>query len=220
MFDIGFSEIVLVCIVGLVVLGPQRLPVAIRTVMTWVRTIRGLAANVQNELKQELKLQELQESIKKAESLNLKALSPELGKTVEELKASADKLRAELEQKANDTNTTFQDQVDQLKQAQAEKSAVENGDENNNLHPGADQHNPMTNYDILDVEDYAEPQTETLTATKTPAETTALSPAELAEQEEIELDEKLAYYINQYDPDNPLPANTESAHSDKSSEKS
>ncbi|MBN6074479.1 Sec-independent protein translocase subunit TatB [Aggregatibacter actinomycetemcomitans] len=220
MFDIGFSEIVLVCIVGLVVLGPQRLPVAIRTVMTWVRTIRGLAANVQNELKQELKLQELQESIKKAESLSLKALSPELGKTVEELKASADKLRAELEQKASDTNTTFQDQVVQLKQAQVTKSAVENGDENESVHPGANQHNLMANYDILDVEDYAEPQTETLTATKTAEKTTALSPAELAEQEEIELDEKLAYYINQYDPDNPLPANTESANSDKASEKS
>ena len=67
MFDIGFSELVLVFIVGLVVLGPQRLPVAIRTVMGWVRTIRGLAANVQSELAQELKLQELQESIKKAE---------------------------------------------------------------------------------------------------------------------------------------------------------
>ena len=122
MFDIGFSEIVLVCIVGLVVLGPQRLPVAIRTVMSWVRTIRGLAANVQNELKQELKLQELQESIKKAETLNLKALSPELGKTVEELKASADKLRADLEQKASDSNTTLQDQIKQM------KSAVENPD--------------------------------------------------------------------------------------------
>ncbi|MBN6068578.1 Sec-independent protein translocase subunit TatB [Aggregatibacter actinomycetemcomitans] len=220
MFDIGFSEIVLVCIVGLVVLGPQRLPVAIRTVMSWVRTIRGLAANVQNELKQELKLQELQESIKKAESLNLKALSPELGNTVEELKASADKLRAELEQKANDTNTTFQDQVVQLKQAQATKSAVENGGENDNLHPGADQYNPMANYDILDVEDYAEPQTEALAATKTTEKTTALSPAELAEQEEIELDKKLAHYINQYDPDNPLPANTASAHLAKASEKS
>ncbi|WP_233116754.1 Sec-independent protein translocase protein TatB [Aggregatibacter actinomycetemcomitans] len=220
MFDIGFSEIVLVCIVGLVVLGPQRLPVAIRTVMSWVRTIRGLAANVQNELKQELKLQELQESIKKAESLNLKALSPELGNTVEELKASADKLRAELEQKDNDTNTTFQDQVVQLKQAQATKSAVKNGGENDNLHPGTDQYNPMANYDILDVEDYAEPQTEALAATKTTEKTTALSPAELAEQEEIELDEKLAHYINQYDPDNPLPANTTSAHLAKVSEKS
>ena len=39
-------------------------------------------------------------------------------------------------------------------------------------------------------------------------------------QEEIELDEKLAYYINQYDPDNPLPAHTESDTSDKASDKS
>ena len=83
MFDIGFSELVLLMLVGLVVLGPKRLPIAIRTVMGWVKTIRGLAANVQNELKQELKLQELQDSIKKAEALNLQTLSPELNKTVE-----------------------------------------------------------------------------------------------------------------------------------------
>lgn len=65
MFDIGFSELFLILVIGLLVLGPKRLPVAIRTVMGWVATIRGLASNVQNELKQELKLQELQESIKK-----------------------------------------------------------------------------------------------------------------------------------------------------------
>ena len=203
MFDIGFSEIVLVCIVGLVVLGPQRLPVAIRTVMGWVRTIRGLATNVQNELKQELKLQELQDSIKKAESLNLKALSPELGKTVEELKASADKLRSELEQKANETNTTLQDQINELKQVQADKSAVENLTESLQTEtPGLE---------TIALETPKEETTENITA---------LSPAEQAEQEEIELDEKLAYYINQYDPDNPLPAHTESDTSDKASDKS
>ena len=203
MFDIGFSEIVLVCIVGLVVLGPQRLPVAIRTVMGWVRTIRSLAANVQNELKQELKLQELQDSIKKAESLNLKALSPELGKTVEELKASADKLRSELEQKANETNTTLQDQINELKQVQADKSAVENLTESLQTEtPGLE---------TIALETPKEETTENITA---------LSPAEQAEQEEIELDEKLAYYINQYDPDNPLPAHTESDKSDKASDKS
>ncbi|XPE60865.1 Sec-independent protein translocase protein TatB [Shigella flexneri] len=32
MFDIGFSELLLVFIIGLVVLGPQRLPVAVKTV--------------------------------------------------------------------------------------------------------------------------------------------------------------------------------------------
>lgn len=98
MFDIGFSELVLIFIVGLVVLGPQRLPVAIRTVVSWIRTLRGIASNVQNELAQELKLQELQESIKKAEHLNLSALSPELSKTIEELKSSAQKMQNEIKQ--------------------------------------------------------------------------------------------------------------------------
>lgn len=122
MFDIGFSELVLLMLVGLVVLGPKRLPVAIRTVMGWVKTIRGLAANVQNELKQELKLQELQDSIKKAEQLNLKQLSPDLSKTVEELKEQAQKMRAELEEKAAAASTTVEEQIKEIKSA-AENSA-------------------------------------------------------------------------------------------------
>lgn len=122
MFDIGFSELVLLMLVGLVVLGPKRLPVAIRTVMGWVKTIRGLAANVQNELKQELKLQELQDSIKKAEQLNLKQLSPDLSKTVEELKEQAQKMRAELEEKAAAAGTTVEEQIKEIKNA-AENSA-------------------------------------------------------------------------------------------------
>lgn len=122
MFDIGFSELVLLMLVGLVVLGPKRLPVAIRTVMGWVKTIRGLAANVQNELKQELKLQELQDSIKKAEQLNLKQLSPDLSKTVEELKEQAQKMRAELEEKAAAAGTTVEEQIKEIKSA-AENSA-------------------------------------------------------------------------------------------------
>lgn len=124
MFDIGFSELVLLMLVGLVVLGPKRLPVAIRTVMGWVKTIRGLAANVQNELKQELKLQELQDSIKKAEQLNLKQLSPDLSKTVEELKEQAQKMRAELEEKAAaaGAGTTVEEQIKEIKSA-AENSA-------------------------------------------------------------------------------------------------
>ncbi len=154
MFDIGFSELVLILIVGLVVLGPQRLPVAIRTVMGWVRTIRGMAANVQNELNQELKLQELQESIKKAEHLNLQQLSPELGKTVEELRASAQKIKADLEKKAAETNTDFQQQIRELKDS-VEKTVdnnernTENAEQQGDLSPAevaelAEQDDPIT----------------------------------------------------------------------------
>lgn len=185
MFDIGFSELVLVFIVGLVVLGPQRLPVAIRTVMGWVRTIRGLAANVQNELAQELKLQELQQSIKKAEQLNLNQLSPELAKTVEELKASATKMKADLEQKAAAANTSVQEQIEALREQNAAKTA-----ENPTALSASET--PIPN------------ETEQLQIT----ENSELSPEELAEQ--AELDEKLAEMLNAYSVDDEYPIQTQS----------
>jgi len=92
-FDIGFSELILVFIVGLVVLGPQRLPVAVKTVVGWIRALRSLAANVQNELAQELKLQELQDSLKKVEEASKNSLSPELKASMEELKQSAESMK-------------------------------------------------------------------------------------------------------------------------------
>lgn len=93
MFDIGFSELLLVMVIGLVVLGPERLPVAVKTVSGWIRALRSLAASVQNELSQELKLQELQESLKKVEKAGLHNLAPELKTSLDELKAAATSLQ-------------------------------------------------------------------------------------------------------------------------------
>ncbi|WP_156294205.1 Sec-independent protein translocase protein TatB [Serratia oryzae] len=93
MFDIGFGELLLVLVIGLVVLGPERLPVAVRTVAGWIRALRSLAASVQNELSQELKLQELQESLKKVESAGLQNLTPELKASMDELKEAAESLK-------------------------------------------------------------------------------------------------------------------------------
>ncbi|MGL5007253.1 MAG: Sec-independent protein translocase protein TatB [Plesiomonas sp.] len=93
MFDIGFWELVLIAVIGLVVLGPERLPVAVRTVAHWVKTIRAMAASVQNELNQELKLQEMQNNLKKAEKMDLKDLSPELDASLRELKDAADSVQ-------------------------------------------------------------------------------------------------------------------------------
>nr|WP_113867934.1 Sec-independent protein translocase protein TatB [Brenneria salicis]NMN90107.1 Sec-independent protein translocase TatB [Brenneria salicis ATCC 15712 = DSM 30166]RBP60474.1 Sec-independent protein translocase TatB [Brenneria salicis ATCC 15712 = DSM 30166]RLM30115.1 twin arginine-targeting protein translocase TatB [Brenneria salicis ATCC 15712 = DSM 30166] len=93
MFDIGFGELLLVMVIGLVVLGPERLPVAVRTVASWIRTLRSLASTVQNELSQELKLQELQESLKKVEKASLRNLSPELKASMDELKEAAETMK-------------------------------------------------------------------------------------------------------------------------------
>lgn len=93
MFDIGFGELLLVFIIGLVVLGPQRLPVAVRTVAGWVRALRSLATTVQNELTQELKLQEFQDSLKKVEKASLENLTPELKESMDELRHAAESMK-------------------------------------------------------------------------------------------------------------------------------
>ncbi|MBS7063363.1 MAG: Sec-independent protein translocase subunit TatB [Haemophilus parainfluenzae] len=186
MFDIGFSELVLLMLVGLVVLGPKRLPVAIRTVMGWVKTIRGLAANVQNELKQELKLQELQDSIKKAEQLNLKQLSPDLSKTVEELKEQAQKMRAELEEKAAAAGTTVEEQIKEIKSAaenpadSAEKLEVNSQEAEKTVKTASTEHTENETAEVLESE-------------KTEVDLTALEP-----HEQSELTERLSDY---YSPD-------------------
>ena len=98
MFDIGFSELLLILVIGLLVLGPTRLPIAIRTVMGWIKVIRGMAESVQNEISHELKIQELKEDIKKVEAVNIEQFSPELSKTVRDLKDSAEKIKQDLNQ--------------------------------------------------------------------------------------------------------------------------
>ncbi len=76
MFDIGFAELLLVSVVGLLVLGPERLPGAIRTLSLWLgklrRSFNSVRAEIERELhtdeiKQELHNEAVMESLKQAE---------------------------------------------------------------------------------------------------------------------------------------------------------
>ena len=68
MFDIGFTEMLLVAVVGLLVLGPERLPEAIRTGSRWLARLKrgynAIKADVERELgADELRTQLRSESI-------------------------------------------------------------------------------------------------------------------------------------------------------------
>ena len=66
MFDIGFPELLLIGVVGLLVIGPERLPGAIRTTTAWINRIRRgfneVKAEVQRELHNDEVMQQLRES--------------------------------------------------------------------------------------------------------------------------------------------------------------
>ena len=59
MFDVGFSEIVLIAVVALVVVGPERLPKLARTLGALVGRMRGYVATVKSEVEREMQLEDL-----------------------------------------------------------------------------------------------------------------------------------------------------------------
>ena len=63
MFDIGFAELLIIGVVALVVLGPERLPVAARTAGLWIGRIRRSVSNIQSEISEELRAEELRRDI-------------------------------------------------------------------------------------------------------------------------------------------------------------
>jgi sec-independent protein translocase protein TatB len=69
-FDIGFSELVLVALLALIVLGPKRLPEVARTAGRWVGRLRRFVDNVKQDFDRELHTAELSELRKLKEELN------------------------------------------------------------------------------------------------------------------------------------------------------
>lgn len=69
MFDIGFAELLIVAVVALVVLGPEKLPTAARTAGLWVGRIRRTLSGIQTEISEELRIEEMKRTaaIKKEE---------------------------------------------------------------------------------------------------------------------------------------------------------
>ena len=63
MFDIGFSELLVIAVVALLVLGPERLPKAARFAGLWVRRARAQWHSVKSELERDLAAEDLRRSL-------------------------------------------------------------------------------------------------------------------------------------------------------------
>lgn len=76
MLNIGMTEILVFGVIALLVLGPDKLPEAVRFVAQWYQKIKRTISNVQYDLDRELRISELriqmQEEMQKIEELELK----------------------------------------------------------------------------------------------------------------------------------------------------
>ncbi len=69
MFEIGFSELVLLFVVALIVVGPERLPGLARTLGRWVAKARRMAAEVKGEIEREMQVEDLKQAMRQPEGI-------------------------------------------------------------------------------------------------------------------------------------------------------
>lgn len=82
MFDIGFAELALLMLIGLLVLGPERLPRVARTLGLYLRKARNAWGNVKHSVEAELDADELRKALSQVQE-QTKSVGEDLKKTLE-----------------------------------------------------------------------------------------------------------------------------------------
>lgn len=89
MFEVGFSEIVMVALVALLVIGPEKLPKVARMTGFWLGKARSMAANLKAEVQAEFHAEEMRQMLEEQTKLNeLQQLLHEGEKSLQDIKDS------------------------------------------------------------------------------------------------------------------------------------
>jgi len=90
MFEIGFSELVMVALVSLLVIGPERLPKAARLAGYWLGKTRAMISSVKAEIQLELRAEEMRQIFKEESGLH------EFQKLVDETNESVNSIQSSI----------------------------------------------------------------------------------------------------------------------------
>src|SRR6185295_15996881 len=67
MFDIGWSELIVIAVVALIAIGPKELPGVLRSVGQWMGKIRRMAADFQGQFQEAMREAEMEDIKKQVE---------------------------------------------------------------------------------------------------------------------------------------------------------
>jgi len=143
MFDIGFWELVLIGIVGLVVIGPERLPGVARTLGRWVGRTRRFVSNVKADIERELRDEELRKALDRNADLE------EIKKIIDDGRFTIEDEVNEVQQhvvKARDDDPGRDTQAAMLKEQEAEFDEGSDYDSAAHVDLGADEYDEPVNY--------------------------------------------------------------------------
>ena len=90
MFDIAFSELILVAVISLIVMGPNRVPETVRSVGLWVGRIRQVISSAKRELENEVGMEEIREKLHNEEVLrNINETKKDINQELKQVQMSS-----------------------------------------------------------------------------------------------------------------------------------
>jgi sec-independent protein translocase protein TatB len=94
MFDIGFSELCLVALVSLLVIGPERLPKVARLAGFWIGKTRSMLASVKAEIREELHAEEIRQALKQESGMKeFRQMLDEAADAAHSIQSSVDQVK-------------------------------------------------------------------------------------------------------------------------------
>lgn len=118
MFDIGFPELLLVSVIALIVIGPEKLPETIRTLSLWLGRLKRSLATIKSEIEAEIGADDIRRQLRDESVLQ------EIKDTKLQLEDIIDSTRNDLA--AIGRSVTSKTQIDDADSRATESSAVEN----------------------------------------------------------------------------------------------
>ena len=92
MFDIGFSELLVIAVITLIVMGPERLPETVRSISLWFGRMKQMIASARQELKNEVGIDEIRRQLQNEKIMrDLDAAKENIETTITDTQAAIDK---------------------------------------------------------------------------------------------------------------------------------
>ena len=108
MFDIGFSELIIVAIVTLLVVGPERLPETIKTAALWLGRARGMLSDAKETIKEEIGVDDIRQTLHNENVMkDLKDAKQKVNQSLNSARSFESGLRDQIEQSMNDSGNTI-----------------------------------------------------------------------------------------------------------------
>ena len=97
MFDPSFFELIIICVVALLVLGPDRLPGAIKTLGLWIGRMRRSFNNIKREIEQEVGADEIRRQLRNEAIMEkFKDTKNQVTESIESIKSETESIKDDL----------------------------------------------------------------------------------------------------------------------------